>query len=86
MSESKIDFQKLSDYNFFIIHKKKIFFNFEKTEMSDMDGCVFGCLNDGRCELFLNRYMCNCRIGYTGDACQVSFGITYKDRWLRCCW
>ena len=41
--------------------------------MTDMSGCVFGCLNDGRCELFLNRYMCNCRIGYTGDACQVSF-------------
>ena len=83
MSESKIDFQKLSDYNFFYnSQEKKYFFISKKTEMSDMDGCVFGCLNDGRCELFLNRYMCNCRIGYTGDACQVSFGITYKDHWL----
>ena len=62
--------------------------------MSHMDGCVFGCLNDGRCELFLNRYMCNCRIGYTGDACQVSFGITYQGPLatvllvtvLRCWW
>ena len=48
--------------------------------MSDMGGCVFGCLNDGRCELFLNRYMCNCRIGYTGDACQVSFWV-FNERW-----
>ena len=79
MSESKFDFQKLSDYYFFINHKKKYFSNFERktTEMSDIGGCVFGCLNDGRCELFLNRYMCNCRIGYTGDACQVSFWVNF---------
>jgi len=33
--------------------------------------CLFECLNDGKCVYYMERYMCNCRTGYTGDACQM---------------
>ena len=36
--------------------------------------CLFECLNDGKCVYYMERYMCNCRTGYTGDACQVRYG------------
>merc|ERR1719378_73207 len=35
------------------------------------DECAFPCLNNGRCVKFQYRSMCNCRTGYTGDACQM---------------
>ena len=33
--------------------------------------CAFECMNDGICVMFMKRNMCNCKTGYTGDACQV---------------
>ena len=35
--------------------------------------CLIECLNDGKCVFYMGRYMCNCRTGYTGDACQVRY-------------
>ena len=35
--------------------------------------CPFECMNDGICVMFMKRHMCNCKTGYTGDACQVSY-------------
>ena len=37
--------------------------------------CLFECMNDGKCVFYMGRYMCNCRTGYTGDACQVRYNI-----------
>ena len=37
--------------------------------------CPFECMNDGICVMFMKRHMCNCKTGYTGDACQVSYPV-----------
>ena len=50
------------------------------------DECSFTCINNGKCVHFLDRSMCNCPTGFTGDACQLrhydnDLWFVYEDDW-----
>ena len=53
-----------------------IAFNF-----ADIDECVnHTCANSGSCIDGVNKYSCNCSVGYTGNRCETGMAVLTKIR------
>ena len=58
----------------------------EMSNFAPSDECLYECYHGGKCVYFQFRSMCNCKTGFTGDACQLrhydtDLWFVYEDDW-----